>query len=129
MNAERSDHFRKVAKMKRAVREISRSCAIDVLVDFGITVRPVFSWIDIEVRPFALDRRFDQDVGNCLPSVKSIMDGFVDAKIIFDDARRYVHSLKFYPHQFGYDAIEITMTGELFDSGKEVLPMKTTRMF
>lgn len=128
INAVFSQHFQTRRRVAKRTRALACEGAIDVMSDLGLTTRPLFSWIGIDVRPWAIDRRFDQDPANCVPTQKACLDGFVDARVIFDDTRRFVRWVTFYPHQFGKDAIEFTLTGELFDSSREILPARTLQL-
>lgn len=65
----------------------------------------LFECVAIDVYPWALNRRYRQDIGNCYPSAKACIDGIVDAGVIADDDDTHLVALTFHPHQFGRDAL------------------------
>jgi hypothetical protein len=71
--------------------------------------RPFFEQVGIDVYPFAKNKNYRQDVGNCYPTCKAIIDGLVDAKVIADDDDSHLLWLRFYPHQFGKDQMVLVV--------------------
>ena len=57
---------------------------------------PKASWLSVIVEPFQEKGRL-QDVGACNPSVKAVIDGIVDAKVIPDDSADFVKEIRFLP--------------------------------
>ena len=108
LNAERSQHWSARASRTSDVRGWAKLAAISAM---GVSGRPYFPVpVVVTVYPFALNRRYRQDVGNCYTSFKSALDGCVDAGVIVDDSDQYLSAVTFYAHQFGRD--EMTLTFE-----------------
>lgn len=118
LNAERSEHRFARAKRVKGIRELAKTSALDQM---PVWAKPFFESAHVEVEPIALDRRFRQDIGNCYPSAKACIDGFVDAGILRDDTDKELLSLKFYPHQYGRDIMRFTLTGLLTRSAANAL--------
>jgi len=57
---------------------------------------PKAQWLIVIAEPHQEKGRL-QDVGACNPSVKAVVDGIVDAKIIPDDSADYVKEVRFLP--------------------------------
>ena len=57
---------------------------------------PKAKWINVIAEPFQERGRL-QDVGACNPSVKAVIDGIVDAKVIPDDSADFVKEIRFLP--------------------------------
>lgn len=110
INAERSEHRMKRAKRAKDVREEARLVVVRALAARGIERRPVLPRARIDVLPFALDRRYRQDVANCLPTAKACIDGFVDAELLADDRDSYLVSITFHPHSYGRDAMRFVVS-------------------
>ena len=108
LNAERSKHHYKVAEMKKYVRFSAKTMAIHEMG--AIRRRPFFEKVGIDVYPYAKDRRYRQDVGNCYPTAKAIIDGLVDAGVIADDNDQHLVWLRFFPHQFGKDQMVLIVS-------------------
>lgn len=64
--------------------------------------------VRVIVEPWALNRRYRHDVGNCYPSFKAVLDGCVDAGVITDDSDSFIFEVVFRAHQFGRDEIALT---------------------
>lgn len=110
LNAERSEHRMKRAKITKAARNLVVDTIEPVLGARGIARRPVMKRATIDAYPHALDRRYRQDPGNCYPSVKACVDGCVDAGLLADDSQGNVEWIRIHPHQFGRDAIVLVLT-------------------
>jgi hypothetical protein len=105
LNAERTQHWSDRAERTKELRWAAKVALLQVSgVPRG---RIMFDAVGIEVRPWALNRRYRQDVGNCYASFKAVLDGFVDAHLIKDDDDAHLRWVVFYPHQFGVDQMEI----------------------
>lgn len=74
---------------------------------------PAFAWVEIEAKPVLPNRQHVQDLGNCLPSVKAVVDGLVDYGMIPDDTDQWVRKLCFLPTGInGADpGLELTIIG------------------
>ena len=107
LNAERTKHWSDRADRTAQLRHDAKYCALEVMPS-----RPkpaLFEQVRIIVEPWAIDRRYRQDVGACLPSAKAAIDGLVDAGVIADDDDSHLLELAFRPHQFGVDQIVLTV--------------------
>jgi hypothetical protein len=92
VNAERTWHYHKRAKLVRECRERFVWLALEAKI--GKLDR-----IKVAAIPLAKDRRGIQDVAACLPAVKAAVDGLVDAQVIVDDDPTHLVSLAFYGTQ------------------------------
>jgi crossover junction endodeoxyribonuclease RusA len=108
LNAERSKHWSDRAARVAQLRQDAKYCALQAM-PFRRR-ESLFQQVDIEVFPWAKDRRYRQDVGNNYPTFKACLDGLVDAGVIMDDDDTHVHSVKFYPHQYGVDQMVLVVT-------------------
>lgn len=81
---------RKVHHQRRAewVREWRR----DAFWEVTAARIPHMDQVTVIARPFQAKHRL-QDAGNCLPTVKAIIDALVDAKVLDDDGPEHVRSL------------------------------------
>lgn len=69
--------------------------------------------ISISAIPLAKDRRWRPDVAACYPTVKSAIDGLVDAGVIPDDNDKHLHRICFHPVEVvGFDGIRIVVWRE-----------------
>ncbi len=103
LNAERSRHWTDRAERVAQFRRDARFAAFEMIGAHA--PRPALDAVTIEVYPWAIDRRYRQDVANCYGSFKACLDGAVDAGLIVSDDDRYVRAVTFHPHQFGQDRI------------------------
>ena len=108
LNRERTQHWTKVSEMKKWIRLAAKTMAIHEMGPQR--KRPFFDKVTVDVYPWAKDRRYRQDVGNCYPTAKAIIDGLVDAGVIKDDDDSHLLWLRFYPHQFGRDAMVLVVS-------------------
>ena len=69
---------------------------------------PKAQWLSVIVEPFQEKGRL-QDVGACNPSVKAVIDGIVDAKVIPDDSADYVKEIRFLPPQRSKNGLVIKL--------------------
>lgn len=90
VNAERTWHHMKRAKLVKDCRERFRIYALEAQI-------PKLHHIAIEVWPLSPHRKWRPDVGACFPSVKSAIDGIVDAGIIPNDTDEFLGWVRFYP--------------------------------
>lgn len=93
INKERSMPYRARALVVREWRDSFYILAADQRM-------PGFAWIEVGVHPVLPNRRWTQDLGNCLPSVKAAIDGLVDYGVIPDDTDAFVRVLTFHPTTF-----------------------------
>ena len=108
LNAERTQHWSERASRTSEVRGWAKLAAISAMGSKG---GPYFTApVIVMVHPFALNRRYRQDVGNCYSSFKSALDGCVDAGVIVDDSDQYLSAVTFYAHQFGRDELTLTFS-------------------
>jgi crossover junction endodeoxyribonuclease RusA len=85
MNANDRDHWSKRAKVASLIRAVARSQCKDIPKELRkVRIRAVY---------FAPDNR-RRDVSNLFPSVKSAVDGLVDAGVIKDDNDKFVVALE-----------------------------------
>lgn len=101
LNAERTRHWSDRAERVAQFRRDAKLVTFEALG--FVHAKPVLDAVTVEVFPWAIDRRYRQDVANCYGSFKACLDGAVDAGLIADDDDRYVKAVTFYPHQFGAD--------------------------
>lgn len=103
MNAERTWHYHKRAKIIKETRE-----------RFGLLWRhrkvPALNKIAVEAQPLAKDRRWRPDLAACYPSVKTAIDALIDVQVIPDDNPDHVVKLTFYPVDVcGVDGLRVTI--------------------
>jgi crossover junction endodeoxyribonuclease RusA len=89
LNAERTWHHHKRAKIVRQWREAFAVLAAEAAIPGGIEA------IEVEATPYLTPRGRTQDVAACMPAVKAAIDGLVDAGVIEDDSPKYLKSLTF----------------------------------
>lgn len=58
---------------------------------------PHLARVLVRARPLVKNRAAMQDVGNCLPAVKAVIDGLVDVGVLPDDTPVYLRELSFQP--------------------------------
>ena len=88
-NTERTWHYQKRAKVVKETRERWFLLAKQAGV-------PRLKKIKVAVIPLAKDRRWKPDVAACYPTVKSAIDGLVDAQVIPDDNPTHLESITFF---------------------------------
>ena len=104
LNAERRSHRFARADLVKDTRWAAYCSARLSMADNTVpNERPLFDKVAITVQPWALNRRYRQDIANCYPSVKACIDGLVDAQVIAEDDDSHLVSLTFLPHRFGRD--------------------------
>lgn len=86
-NAERGMHHHALAAEKRRWRDAGFWYAKQEKL-------PAFEWLGLTVVPHVKHRR-SQDVAACNPTVKSVLDGFVDAGVLVDDSPNFVRAITF----------------------------------
>jgi hypothetical protein len=94
--------------MKRNKETREAACLAATLPEFSRV--PLFDLVAIEVYPWFKIRR-DQDPANCMPSGKACIDGLVDAGVVDDDDGDHVAFVRFWPVQFGRDALVLVVNG------------------
>ena len=105
LNAERSMHYHRRAKLVRAIRTETRALAAAMHHHTGpVNITARFRW----------PTHHRRDSSNYLPTIKAAVDGLVDAGILTDDNDTHVHSLTIagdVPGGItpGYVAIELTI--------------------
>lgn len=107
-NAERGMHHHALAAEKRRWRDAGFWYAKQEKL-------PAFEWLGLTVVPHVKHRR-SQDVAACNPTVKSVLDGFVDAGVLEDDSPNFVRAITFRAPVLGSargDGIEIILEGIL----------------
>jgi hypothetical protein len=66
--------------------------------------------VSVEAMPISTRRSGRQDVGACMPAVKAIIDGLVDAEVLPGDGADVVTSLTFYaPAPGDVDAVRVLL--------------------
>lgn len=84
LNAERTWHHQRRARMVRAIRAEVAAMAADLhRFDGQVTITARFRWHDARRR----------DTSNLLPTIKAAVDGLVDAGVLPDDSDRYVRAV------------------------------------
>ncbi len=106
LNAERSNHWSDRARRVAQFRLDAKYATLESLAG----ERPRFEQVAVDVYPYALNRRYRQDVGNCYASMKAALDGVVDTGILADDDDLHVVAVTFHPHQFGVDQLVLVLT-------------------
>ncbi len=106
LNAERSKHWSDRARRVAQFRLDAKFATLEALG----SRRPRFERVSVDVYPYALNRRYRQDVGNCYASMKAALDGVVDTGILADDDDSHVVAVTFHPHQFGVDQLVLVLT-------------------
>lgn len=105
-NAERSMHYHKRAGLIKDARHRW------MLLTMAEQV-PQLNVISVEAQPLSKTRRWRPDVAACYPTVKSAIDGIVDAGVIADDDDKHLVSITFLPVQYGtIDGLRITIFDE-----------------
>lgn len=67
--------------------------------------------ISVEARQLAKNKAHHQDVGNCFPAVKAIVDGIADSHLIDNDTARHQTRLTFEPCFIaGFDGLQVDVT-------------------
>lgn len=108
LNAERAGNRFARAASTADVRSWAKVCAREAM---GPVHRmPLFDRVAIEIQPWAINRRYRQDIGACMPTAKAAIDGLVDAGVIQDDDDTHLVRLSFVPHQFAKDQIVLVVT-------------------
>lgn len=103
INSERKGHWGTRAQIVRAWRE----CAWAEALSQGI---PRFSTVEIDVQ--ITQKGILADIGNHLPTVKAIIDGLVDAKVMPDDNPTYLRALRIHPNVRGEPQVRLSLVGE-----------------
>ena len=76
---------------------------------------PKAQWLIVIAEPSQEKGRL-QDVGACNPSVKAIIDGLVDRKIILDDSGGFVPEIRFLPAVRGKNGLKIKIVLKRFNT-------------
>ena len=84
LNANGREHWSKRAHLVADIRAAARDLACDIPSLERVKIRAVF---------YAPNNR-RRDMSNLFPSVKSAVDGLVDAGVLKDDSDKYVYSLE-----------------------------------
>jgi crossover junction endodeoxyribonuclease RusA len=95
LNAERSMHHHKRAALVAPMRQAAMIVTRNVMrhpSTYAFTVPVVVTF-----RPFQKNRGPAADTANHLPACKAVLDGCVDAGLIFDDTPEYVVMQSFLP--------------------------------
>ena len=101
LNAERAGNRFGRAEKVAEEREIAFLATLNAMGKHWVR----FHRVTIDVFPSAINRRYRQDIANCVPSAKSCIDGLVDAGVIDDDDDTHVTAITFHPHTYGSDAL------------------------
>ena len=103
LNAERSMHWSGRAGIVRAWRE--RAWAEALSQGMGR-----FAWVELDV--FITQKGIIADIANHLPTVKAIIDGMVDARVIPDDDPTHLRALRIHPNVRGTPQVRVEINGE-----------------
>lgn len=90
LNAERKMHRFERAAFVKEWRGLGWAAAKQAKVPQGLVA------VSIVAQPRLPNRQHLNDPGNELPTVKAIVDGIVDARVVADDGPKYVRSLCFH---------------------------------
>jgi hypothetical protein len=113
LNAERnSRHWGRPSRNTTQARDLARDLCAEWIEAQAITWRPALRAVSIDAFPYAIDRRYRQDTGNCYPSVKACIDGLVRAGLIEDDGPEFVTFIGMHAHRFGRDALVLIIEEE-----------------
>ena len=110
INAERTLHWAARDRLIAQARDSAYLTAKRLLALHGIHDLPLFDRVHIIGQPWRRVRRGGPaDPGNAYPTVKACLDGLVQAKVLADDASRYVASATMLPEEYGRDALVLTL--------------------